>query len=171
MTAYPLLDHLQIAARIPHAGRMCLLDAVTFWDAQRIVCSSASHRAPHHPLCAADGSLGVAAGIEYAAQALAVHGSLLAQRDGGVAGSKPPAGLLASVRNVEMHVSRLDTLTHDLRIEATQVAVDAHMLVYSFALYHDHPAEANAAAPHDPPRSNGLLLSGRASVVLSAHAA
>lgn len=71
------LDRNWIEQHIPHKGRMCLLDAVVSWDATRIRCRSASHRAPDHPL-RAHGRLGIACGIEYAAQAMAVHGALVA---------------------------------------------------------------------------------------------
>ena len=44
------LDRAGIAARIPHQGRMCLLDRVLEWDDNRILCSAASHRAGDNPL-------------------------------------------------------------------------------------------------------------------------
>ena len=78
------LDHQWIEQHIPHKGRMCLLDAVLSWDATRIRCRSTTHRTPDNPL-RAHGRLGAACGIEYAAQAMAVHGAL-------VASSAPLAG-------------------------------------------------------------------------------
>ena len=45
-----VLDHAWIATHIPHQGSMCLLDGVTAWDAQRIVCSASSHRTASNPL-------------------------------------------------------------------------------------------------------------------------
>ena len=72
-----LLQQADIARRIPHQGRMCLLDAVTEWDGAHIVCQASSHRASDNPL-RAEGRLGAACGVEYAAQAMAVHGALLA---------------------------------------------------------------------------------------------
>ncbi len=173
LSPQPLLDHAQIAARIPHAGRMCVLDWVASWDAQQIVCGSTSHRAADHPLRASDGSLGIAAGIEYAAQAIAVHGSLLVEHADGSPGSrkKPSAGMLASVRGVEMHVSSLDQLVHDLCIEATQLAADPHALVYSFAIYEDNGGDTPANTSADAGRHRRrLLLNGRASVMLLADA-
>ena len=35
-----------IAARIPHQGSMCLLDAVLAWDSGQIHCRASSHRQP-----------------------------------------------------------------------------------------------------------------------------
>jgi predicted hotdog family 3-hydroxylacyl-ACP dehydratase len=69
-------DRAWIAARIPHQGDMCLLDAVHEWDEQSARCSASSHRAPNNPL-RHNGRLGAACSIEYAAQAMAVHAALL----------------------------------------------------------------------------------------------
>ncbi len=87
----------EIAALIPHAGAMCLLDAVRFWDETTIVCTASSHHHPDNPL-ASHGTLDAVCGIEYAAQAMAVHGALTA-----TAGRRPAAGYLASVREVTCH--------------------------------------------------------------------
>jgi predicted hotdog family 3-hydroxylacyl-ACP dehydratase len=70
-----LLNRAWIEARIPHQGRMCLLDEVLDWNAQHIRCRTATHRAPDNPLRSHD-RLGIACGIEYAAQAMALHGAL-----------------------------------------------------------------------------------------------
>jgi predicted hotdog family 3-hydroxylacyl-ACP dehydratase len=70
---------------------MCLLDGVLEWDAQHIVCRASSHRDPANPLRVAD-TRPAACGIEYGAQAMAVHGALLAA-DGAPLGP----GVLASV--------------------------------------------------------------------------
>jgi predicted hotdog family 3-hydroxylacyl-ACP dehydratase len=145
-----MLSHDDIARRIPHQGRMCLLDRVVAWDAQRIDCEAASHRAPDHPL-RAHGRLGIACGIEYAAQAMAVHGALVAEAAGGTL-TAPRAGYLASVRAVRLHASRLDDVPEDLAIHAARVMGDAHTIVYDF--------QVGAAGR--------ALLSGRATVVLDA---
>lgn len=140
------LDRDGIAARIPHQGTMCLLDAVLAWSEAEIRCRAASHRSPDNPL-RADGRLGAACGIEYAAQAMAVHGALLA-----AAADKPRQGFLASVRNVDLHVDRLDDVAADLDIAAERLAGDDNNVLYQFSV---------AAGGR-------LLLSGRAAVVLNA---
>ena len=71
------LDHAWIAARIPHAGSMCLLDGIEDWAEGFIVCRASSHRLPNNPLRTTN-RLGIANGIEYCAQAMAAHGALLA---------------------------------------------------------------------------------------------
>lgn len=144
----PLPDHAWIAARIPHQGRMCLLDAVLRWDESGIVCRASSHQNTNNPL-RADGQLGMANGIEYAAQAMAVHGALLAGSE-----TAPAAGFLASVRDVKWQAPRLDTLPAELQVHAQRLSGDGNTILYSFHL------EAEGAT----------LLSGRASVMLDAGA-
>jgi len=141
----PMPDHAWIAAHIPHQGSMCLLDQVLSWDAQGIVCRSISHRAADNPL-RAHGRLGAACAIEYAAQAIAVHGALLQpHRSSGSA-----FGLLASAREVEIRVVRLDDLQSDLRVSAQRLHSDAHGALYSFALHAE----------------DALLIRGRTSLLL-----
>ena len=142
------LDKAAIAARIPHTADMCLLDNVEEWDAEHIVCSTRSHLDMHNPLREA-GRLGVACGVEYAAQAMAVHGALLA---GLSDESRPRAGFLASMRDVQMHATRLDDIAAALRVEATRLTGDGQSILYSFSVQ----------------GNNKVLLTGRAAVVLDA---
>ena len=144
-----------IAHRIPHQGQMCLLDAVTGWDAEHISCEASSHQAPDHPL-RAHGRLGAACGVEYAAQAMAVHGALVAEAQvGGGLGHLPPrAGYLASLRSVTLFIDRLDTVAGPLTIRAQRLTGDDNTVLYSFTL------KAGAQT----------LLDGRAVVVLDASA-
>jgi predicted hotdog family 3-hydroxylacyl-ACP dehydratase len=150
-----LLNRAWIEARIPHQGRMCLLDEVLDWDAQHIRCRTATHRAPDNPLRSHD-RLSIACGIEYAAQAMALHGALAggAVTGGAVDDTANGAvvGLLASVRDVRLFVLRLDDIESDLICEVTHLAGDSLTALYEFAL-------------RDRDRS---LLSGRASVILDA---
>jgi predicted hotdog family 3-hydroxylacyl-ACP dehydratase len=122
---------------------MCLLDEVMEWDAQHIRCRSGTHRLPDHPL-RSQGRLGVACGIEYAAQAMAVHGALAGKR-------RSDAGFLASLRDVRLHVLRLDDIESDLICDALLVAGDQGSALYAFAI----GSEAERQQ----------LLSGRATVV------
>ena len=125
---------------------MCLLDEVLDWNAQHIRCRTATHRAPDNPL-RSHGRLSIACGIEYAAQAMALHGALA-----GGAADGAVVGLLASVRDVRLRVLRLDDIESDLICEVTHLAGDSRTALYEFAL-------------RDRDRN---LLSGRASVILDA---
>lgn len=149
------LTHDEIARRIPHQGDMCLLATVTAWDGDRIACQASSHQAADNPL-RTHGRLGAACGVEYAAQAMAVHGALVAEsRAGGVdADSVPRAGYLASIRSVTLSVDRLDTLAAPLLISAERLTGDDNTVLYSFAVT----------------AGDTRLLSGRAVVVLDAAA-
>jgi predicted hotdog family 3-hydroxylacyl-ACP dehydratase len=149
------LDRRWIEQNIPHHGRMCLLDEVIEWNAEHIRCRSRTHRAPDHPLLA-HGRLGVCCGIEYAAQAMAVHGALAAAAPaagGGALRPRPEAGFLAGLRDVRLHVLRLDDLEADLLCEAALIAGDHSSALYDFEL-------RCAARP---------LLGGRATVVFDAN--
>ena len=141
-----ILDRAWIAAHIPHQGSMCLLDAVESWNETGIVCRASSHRLLDNPL-RTDGSLGIANGIEYAAQAMAVHGALLASSD-----ETPEAGFLTSVRDVQWHRTRLDDIASDLTIRAERLSGNENTILYRFGI---HAEEF-------------VLLSGRASVMLNA---
>lgn len=123
-----LVSRQQIAGLIPHSGAMCLLDGVRQWDTRRIVCVSSSHRAGDNPL-RAGGQLPAVCGVEYAAQAMAVHGGLA-----GKVGGKPRAGYLASLRDLECRRRRLDDLAGELVVEAEQVAGNGVHVIYRFEL-------------------------------------
>jgi len=126
-----LLDHAGIAALIPHAGRMCLLDGLLRWDATSIECRASGHRAADNPLRTASGLLATAA-IEYAAQATALHGALLAR----TSGATPTPGFLASARGVQCHRLHLHDLDGTLQVEAERLAGDEHQLLYAFHVRH-----------------------------------
>ncbi len=161
-----VLDRAWIEAHIPHQGSMCLLDEVLSWDSRHLRCRSGSHRSASHPL-RSHGRLGIACGIEYVAQAMAVHGAIAAAaqaeaaqtggtqtggtRSGGSA-AKAEVGFLAGLREVRMHSQRLDDIESDLICEVRRMAGDASTALYSFEL---------SAAQR-------CLLEGRATVVLDA---
>lgn len=140
------LDRAWLLAHLPHQGSMCLLDAVCGWDTQRIHCKASSHRDATNPL-RAHNRLGASCGIEYAAQAMAAHGALLAGSD-----AAPRAGFLASVRSVELQTTRLDDIADDLDVEAERLSGDGNTVLYGFRV---------SAVGRE-------LLSGRAAVVLDA---
>ena len=98
---------------------------------------------------------GVSATIEYAAQAAAVHGGLVAAAAGGNA----PPGFLASARDVRLASWRLDDLPpaepDQLSIVAERQAGDAGQLLYTFRVAH----------------AGREIASGRLAVVLGAEPA
>ena len=116
---------------IPHRGAMCLLDAVAAWDETGIHARAGTHRDPGNPL-RADGSLHAVNLCEYGAQAMAVHGGLLAQREGAAAAP----GLLVSLREVKLRAIRIDDLPGDLEIRAEKIAAGADAMQYAFHIEH-----------------------------------
>jgi predicted hotdog family 3-hydroxylacyl-ACP dehydratase len=152
MSSPATLQHDGIAALIPHSGNMCLLNQVHNWSLTHIVCSANNHRDPAHPLRTRSGLLASAA-IEYAAQAMAVHGALIGQ----AAGAPATPGYLASARGVQLQVLRLDDLpvpaeqADELRIQAMRQAGDAQQILYVFTVHH----------------GDSEIAQGRAAVVLN----
>ena len=122
---------------------MCLLDTVEYWDAERVVCRTSQHRSPGNPL-RANARLSSIHGIEFAAQAMAVHGGLLSPK-----GAAPSVGLLVSVRDCVLHCERLDVLDSLLTVEARRITGNNGLTMYEFSVTADK-----------------LVIEGRASVLL-----
>ncbi len=139
------LGRAQIDRYLPHRGAMRLLAGVRAYDRDAIECLADGHRDPAHPL-RSRGRLGAACAIEYAAQAMAIHGALCGD------GEEPPAGSLLAVRDVQFRVARLDDIDEDLLIHCHCLARDPRGAHYRFLV---------AAA-------KGPLVSGRATVQFTA---
>ncbi len=154
------LTQNEIRSLLPHAGAMCLLESVLAWDMNSISCSSLSHCVPNNPLRAASG-VASANGIEYAAQAMALHAALvsgatpqkssrLASPSASIPSSppasmptgqspeqppeQPPHGVLASVRAVQLHVARLDVYAGALTVRAVLLSGDPSTAIYEFSI-------------------------------------
>jgi predicted hotdog family 3-hydroxylacyl-ACP dehydratase len=114
---------------------MCLLDRMSAWDESHIACVAINHRDSRHPLRSATGLL-ASATIEYAAQAMAVHGGLSAR----AAGNEAAPGFLASARDVRLACLRLDDLPpatpDELVVVAERQGGDATRLLYAFRVSH-----------------------------------
>jgi len=141
--AGPPLDAAAIARLVPHHGAMCLLDRALAWDAQSIRCESARHCDTAMPL-RRDGILPAICGAEFALQAMALHGAL-------TAGAAQPMGFVSSLRDVALHVTRLDDIPDALTIEAVALAAEPGGFIYRFAV-------SSAGRP---------LLDGQAAVILA----
>jgi predicted hotdog family 3-hydroxylacyl-ACP dehydratase len=143
-----LLNVAEIAARVPHSGTMFLLHALHESSDTHVLCSATSHHAADNPLRSASGLLSCN-GIEYAAQAMALHGAMTSS-----ASNAPQGGRLASVRSIKLHVPRLDTIDGPLFVHAERLAGDAGQAMYQFTLRDEQ---------HQP------LVQGRATVLLNPH--
>jgi len=127
----PVLDRAGILALVPHQGAMCLWDEVVAWDAQRIQLRARNHTDPAHPL-RARGRLHALALCEYGAQAMAVHGGLLAAGQDG----RAAAGVLVALRDIELAVARIDDLGGILEGEAELIAASEASQQYAFRIHH-----------------------------------
>lgn len=139
----PMIGRARIEALIPHRGGMCLWDEVLDWDAHTIVLRAHNHRDPAHPLRRNDRLRAVHL-CEYGAQAMAVHGGLRAEQTGGAA----RRGLLVALRDVALHVVRIDDLPGALECRAQVLAEGEASQQYAFRIAHADTvlAEGRAAA-------------------------
>ncbi len=127
-----------LAALIPHQGAMCLLDRVIEWDAEHVLAATRSHRDPENPL-RAGGRLRALHLCEYGAQAMAVHGALVARESG----ARAHAGLLVSLRDVTLRLEYVEDLPGELEVRAQRLVVAAGAWQYAFTV---HQGEAPIAA-------------------------
>lgn len=140
----PLDTRAALCALLPHTGRMCLLDRVLRFDDTEIECETRSHRERDNPL-RLDDTLPAVCGVEYVAQAMGIHGRIAADDT-----SKPRAGYLASLRDLALHVERLDDIAGPLTVRARRVADSGDSVMCEFSMH------AGAR----------LLLTGRATLLL-----
>jgi predicted hotdog family 3-hydroxylacyl-ACP dehydratase len=144
---------------------MCLLDRVLSWDGDHLECSAGlSLSTADHPL-AQDGRLPATAAIEYAAQAMALHGRLMqeqAAEDAAAADPEgaasapsqaPRRGFLAGLRSIHLHARWIGVDTPLLTIRVERFAGDEVQVLYDFEV-----------------RGSGPIARGRAVVVLDAAA-
>jgi predicted hotdog family 3-hydroxylacyl-ACP dehydratase len=139
-----LIGSDQIRALIPHSERMCLLERVLDWNDQSIRCETNSHLDMDNPL-RRHGRLSSICGIEYAAQAMALHAALCSD-----SGAPVRQGYLASARDTRCTTAVLDEHNSPLLVSARLVFADRSRVIYTFSIESD----------------SATLVSGRAAVVL-----
>lgn len=123
------LEKEELCSLIPHTGRMCLLEKVLDWSATGIVCSATSHTDPANPLRNGD-RLACVHLLEYGAQAMAVHGGLLAR----TSRTTVPPGYLAALRNVALHRNYIQDAGSPLIIQARMIASLTASFMYHFTV-------------------------------------
>ena len=105
-----------------------------------------SHAAADNPL-RCNGQLRAVHLCEYGAQAMAVHGGLLAR----AAGRRAEPGLLVALRDVRLHLRTIEHLPDELQVEAERLLASAASWQYAFRVSH----------------AGQLLAAGRAAVMLN----
>lgn len=124
------IEHVRIEDLIPHKGRMCLWQQVRAFDPTHVTLATRSHEDPGHPLRSGDRLRAIHL-CEYGAQAMAVHGGLLAR-----AGGPARKGYLVALRGVEIRVATLDDLEGELVCEARLLMNSETSQQYEFELMH-----------------------------------
>lgn len=139
-----MLDHDEICKLIPHAGDMCLLNEVISWDENNIICTSSTHQKVTNPLRNKNG-LPMLSLLEYGAQAVAVHGCLLAKNEDVIMED----GYLAALRDVQVMQGWLSDIDDELEVGAERIYTDAGNMIYFMTIK----------------ARNKVLVSARATVV------
>ena len=124
-----MIQRDELCNLIPHSFDMCLLERVEFWDKDKIICYSNSHLLQNNPLRREE-KLSSIHVLEYAAQAMAVHGGLHNRKQG----LKMTEGYLAALRDVKLHFCDLDKLQTELRIEANKILSQGGNMIYAFTV-------------------------------------
>lgn len=151
------LSRPDIEQRIPHGGAMCLLDHVEYWNHDDIECHAGL--AADHPL-KRDGRWPTTALVEFAAQAMAMHGALLAHPateptgDASSPAPRAPQGFIAGLRSIRFEDRWVPEHVKRLRIDVHRESGDDLQVLYSFNV-----GCVDRAGPQE-------LASGRAIVVL-----
>ncbi len=140
------LSKIELCGLLPHTGSMCLLEGVQRWSDDEIVCTATSHRDSANPL-RRNGVLLAVCGVEYAAQAMGVHGRLVSANH-----AKPAAGFLVSVRDLLLHAEHFDDVEATLMIHVRRLAANADTVMCEF----------------DVSAADRRLVTGRATLLLEA---
>ena len=120
-----------VAELIPHAGSMCLLERVIEWTPERVTLATATHRSHDNPLRSGERLRAIHL-CEYGAQAMAVHGGLVAR----AAGETAQPGLLVSLRDVHLLAEYIDDLPGELVVEAGRLHAAPGSWQYWFRALH-----------------------------------
>ena len=142
-----MIDRDVIESLIPHTGAMCLLDRVLDWSSESITLATQTHRSLTNPL-RAGGRLRALHLCEYGAQAMAVHGGLIAR----AAGKTAQPGFLVSLRDVKLNCDYVDDLPGELAVRAERLMESVGSWQYRFTVSHN----------------NEVLAEGRAAVIARA---
>ncbi|SSC07334.1 3-hydroxylacyl-ACP dehydratase [bacterium endosymbiont of Bathymodiolus sp. 5 South] len=140
-----MFSNIELCHLIPHSEKMCLLDTVKQWNSDSIVCITQTHQKNDNPL-RNNGSLPVSALIEYGAQAMAVHGALIAK----YLTEQMQEGYLAALKNVNFYQNfDINNIASPLIVKATRKFASQGNMIYEFSV---------ASEDTD-------LISGRATIV------
>lgn len=116
---------------IPHTGAMCLLERIVSWNERGMTLATSTHSSPANPL-RSHGRLHAIHLCEYGAQAMAVHGGLVAR----ARGETPMQGLLVSLRDIVLSAGTIEALDGELQVEVERLQGGALGIQYAFRVTH-----------------------------------
>ncbi|MHA1539397.1 MAG: hypothetical protein ACTSXQ_02860 [Alphaproteobacteria bacterium] len=137
-----MLNKEKLRHLIPHDGTMLLIDKVLSFDAENLVACTQTHLDLKNPLLK-EGRLRAVCGIEYGAQAIALHRSLADKKE-------QKEGYLISVRGIKLYVEEINNVEKDLQITVKSVLKGSDNSIYHFAIRTE----------------NQLLIEGNATVLI-----
>lgn len=120
----------EIGEWIPHGPTMQMIDRIEITDASGLTAITCAHHREGNPLRDRDGHLPISAGVEIAAQAMAMHG-VASRKD-----TKRVSRLayLVLVRDLTWTRERLDDLEEALIIEVSHLSDDPAGALYNFTI-------------------------------------
>ena len=130
----PVHDRSSICRYLPHGAGAVLLDVVAHTDHDTSICKSSRHKDVRNPFRverAGQWCLPASAAIEFAAQAIALHGAL-----GGRGGSdaQPASAYIARLKGVTWKPVLLSDVAGELTISATCTGRLASGAEYTFEI-------------------------------------
>ncbi len=141
------MNKSDICQLLPHSGSMCLIDQIISWDDNELIAHSRSHHDNNNPLrnnlLSNSHSLSSIIGIEYAAQTMALHAGLLAEKENqGRPNKNNLGGYLATTRKVVIGSNSLcppDTEPFaPLVIQVSVLMRDTQGYTYQFNIHSQH---------------------------------
>ncbi len=134
----PELNKNEICKLLPHSGEMCLIDSILSWDQENLIAQTMSHQNKKNPLLYKNKITSIM-GIEYAAQTMAIHFSLIHKyADKQKQGENKQGGYLATARNIQILEENLFDFQHP-QLQALFISViilmkDSQGYTYNFEI-------------------------------------
>jgi predicted hotdog family 3-hydroxylacyl-ACP dehydratase len=121
----------EIRGLIPHGDAMSLLERIVSWNESSATLATTTHRSAANVL-RRHGRLHAIHLCEYGAQAMAVHGGLVAR----AAGRAVVPGLLVSLRDVVLSAVHVESLDGELLVDVECLQSGAAGVQYAFRVTH-----------------------------------
>jgi predicted hotdog family 3-hydroxylacyl-ACP dehydratase len=122
------LNRQDVEKCLPHKAAMVLLEKVRHCNSDTLECETTTHLQEDHPL-RIEGQLSIFTGIEYAAQAMALHSFLNADYEG-----KAKTGFVAVTSRVKPYFDFLDQVQDTLNISVALVDASGGGSLYEFCI-------------------------------------